>query len=399
MSFIKYNKNYKPKFKQAVIFAGGKGLRLGKLTKNTPKPLLRIEKKKVFLEYLIQNLSRFGIKKILLLCNFKSEKFFNKYHKQILFGIKITCTLDIKNTSGKMMAIKKNLHKIDKNFILMNGDTFVDINFKKYQFLVENKKIKGLSIFLEKKIVQTEKNRYLIKTKKNRNYINSGIFYLDKKIIGHLHPETKDFDRELIQYLKKSLSCKIISLKKVKFIDIGIKKDLFYFKKNLNYFFEKKAIFLDRDGVINKDLNYVGHPKNFFWRKDIFSFLKKCIIKNYYIFIITNQSGIGRSFYSENQFLKLCQWILIQLGSKGLYLDDIVYSPYYKYSKKYNKLKFLRMRKPNNGMLEYLKKKWKINFKDSILVGDNKVDELLAKRAGLRFKKVEKNTKLNSFRI
>tara|TARA_B100000886_G_scaffold331859_2_gene283880 strand:- start:10925 stop:12124 length:1200 start_codon:yes stop_codon:yes gene_type:complete len=399
MSFIKYNKNYKPKFKQAVIFAGGKGLRLGKLTKNTPKPLLRIEKKKVFLEYLIQNLSRFGIKKILLLCNFKSEKFFKKYHKQILFGIKITCTLDIKNTSGKMLAIKKNLHKIDKNFILMNGDTFVDINFKKYQFLVENKKIKGLSIFLEKKIVQTEKNRYLIKTKKNRNYINSGIFYLDKKIIGHLNPETKDFDRELIQYLKKSLSCKIISLKKIKFIDIGIKKDLFYFKKNLNYFFEKKAIFLDRDGVINKDLNYVGHPKNFFWRKDIFSFIKKCIIKNYYIFIITNQSGIGRSYYSLKEFKNLCNWMYDMLSSKGLYIDDISYSPYYKESNKYGTVNYLKTRKPNPGMILNLRKKWVIDLKRSVVIGDSDIDNQLAKKIKIRFVKVRNNTRLNSIRI
>lgn len=399
MKFIKYNKSYKPKFTQAVIFVGGKGLRLGNLTKNTPKPLLIIEKKKVFLDYLIQNLSRFGVKKILLLCNFKSEKFFQKYDKQTLFGIKITCTLDNKNSSGKMMAIKKNLHKIDKNFILMNGDTFVDIDFKKYQFLVEKKKIKGLSIFLEKKILKIEKNRYLIKTKKNRNYINSGIFYLDKNIIGSLSAKNKDFDKELIKTLKKSLSCKIISLQKVKFIDIGIKKDLFYFKKNLNYFFEKKAIFLDRDGVINKDLNYVGDSKNFFWRKDIFSFIKKCIFKNYYIFIITNQSGIGRAYYSLKDFKKLCDWMCDKLSSKGLYVDDISYSPYYKYSKKFGKNKYLKMRKPNVGMIKDLRKKWKIDHKRSVVIGDSDVDKQLAKKTKIRFIKVRNDTSLNLIRI
>ena len=55
MNFIEYNKNYRPKLNQAVIFVGGKGLRLGNLTKKTPKPLLKI-KKKIFLDILIQNL-------------------------------------------------------------------------------------------------------------------------------------------------------------------------------------------------------------------------------------------------------------------------------------------------------------------------------------------------------
>ena len=111
---------------QAVIYVGGLGTRLKKLTKKTPKPLIRVNKKP-FLNHVIKNLSRFGFREVILLCYYKSELFFKKYHNKNIYGIKIKCIKEKKQlgTAGSLLNAKILLKK---NFLLCNGDTYFDIN-------------------------------------------------------------------------------------------------------------------------------------------------------------------------------------------------------------------------------------------------------------------------------
>ena len=113
----------------AVILVGGKGTRLGVLTKNTPKPLLKINNQ-VFLDALLSKLLKYNFKKIYLICSFKKEKFFNLYHNKILHNSKIICIDEgyPKGTGGALYKIK---NFIKKDFILINGDTYFDIDISK----------------------------------------------------------------------------------------------------------------------------------------------------------------------------------------------------------------------------------------------------------------------------
>ena len=111
---------------QAVIFCGGLGSRISKITKKIPKPLIRVNGKPV-IEHIIKNLARFGINEILLLCGYKSSLFNKKYNNKKFFGAKIKCINESKplGTSGALLNSRKYLKKY---FILCNGDTFFDIN-------------------------------------------------------------------------------------------------------------------------------------------------------------------------------------------------------------------------------------------------------------------------------
>jgi len=110
----------------AVILVGGRGKRLGKLTLNTPKPLIKINNKR-FLDILLKKILILKINKIYLLCSYKKEQFFKRYHLKKINKCKIICIDEgrQKDTGGALYKIK---NKIKSNFFLYNGDTYLDLN-------------------------------------------------------------------------------------------------------------------------------------------------------------------------------------------------------------------------------------------------------------------------------
>ena len=375
--------------KQAVIVCGGLGSRLGIITKKTPKPLIKVNGKTV-IEHIIKNLSRFGISEVLLLCGYKNVLFKKKFHNKSIFGIKIKCIIEKKllGTSGALLNAKKYLKSF---FLYCNGDTFFDININDltYNFF----KKKTVALMALKKI--ENKNRYdgykidkksslILEQRNNSKHINSGIIIFSKKIIKYLITDAsleKNVFPKLI--LKKKIAGKIYT---DDFIDMGIKKDLKKMKNFLKKINFKPALFIDRDGVINKDTGYLFKKKDFIWRRNIFNFVKKFNDKNYYIFVITNQSGIGRGYYSEKDMKSLHLWMNNFFLKNGAHIDEFFYAPYYKYSKKKNYRKNKKLRKPNIGMIKSAKKKWNIDIKNSLLIGDQDVDKLTAINAGIKYK-------------
>ena len=167
---------------------------------------------------------------------------------------------------------------------------------------------------------------------------------------------------------------------------MGTIKDLKRLPKFLKRKNFKPALFLDRDGVINKDIGYLYKKKDFVWRKNIINFIKKFNNKNYYVFVITNQSGVGRGYYKKEDVINLHSWINQNLQANGANIDEFFFSPFYKDSKikKYRKDKI--MRKPNIGMIKAAQKKWSIDLKKSLLIGDNLSDKQTAINAGIRYK-------------
>ena len=154
---------------------------------------------------------------------------------------------------------------------------------------------------------------------------------------------------------------------------------------------KNKALFLDRDGVINKNLGYVFSIQNFVWLKNVKKAIKFAYSKKYLIIVITNQSGVARGLYSENNIKKLHYEINKELKKTNCKIHDFFYCPYHpKYgNNKYRRNSYLR--KPNPGMILKAVKKWNIDLKKSLMIGDQKIDMIAAKRSNLRFIKKRYN--------
>jgi len=137
-----------------------------------------------------------------------------------------------------------------------------------------------------------------------------------------------------------------------------------------------KTIFLDRDGVINIEKNYVYKIEDFEFINGIFSACKYLNELGYKIIIVTNQSGISRNLYSDNDFKKLTFWMKEQFLLNGIEILDVFYCPHLPIQK-------CGCRKPEPGMLNEAKIKYSIDMENSWLIGDKEVDISAANNANI----------------
>jgi D-glycero-D-manno-heptose 1,7-bisphosphate phosphatase len=138
----------------------------------------------------------------------------------------------------------------------------------------------------------------------------------------------------------------------------------------------KRVIFLDRDGVINVDHGYVSKKENFEFCEGVFDALRDFSDKGYSLVIVTNQSGIARGYYSEEDFQKLTEWMLNELLSNSITIDSLYYCPHHPEDK-------CDCRKPNIGMIKKACEDFDIDLEKSWMIGDKSSDIELAKNANI----------------
>tara|TARA_B100000686_G_scaffold124424_1_gene131768 strand:- start:24473 stop:25681 length:1209 start_codon:yes stop_codon:yes gene_type:complete len=377
---------------QAVIFVGGLGTRLGAITKRVPKPLIKIDGKP-FIDHLIKKLSQNGIEEVILLTGYKRNIFKKKYHNKILFNnTKVICSEEKKTlgTGGALLNARKHLKQF---FFLINGDTYFDFNIHdlKHNFLNNKKYIVNFALKEKKNKryskVLLKKNKIIeFSTKKKSTFINTGHYLVKKKILKFIKKKISSLELDVFSKLAKKgmLKGKIFNKKFNKFIDIGIPQDLNRADKFIKRSNKKGAVFLDRDGVINKNLGYVHKIKDIIWRKKIFKFLKQIKDNNFYLIVISNQSGVGRGYYSEKTLNILHDWMNKQIMKNYSCIDKFYYSPYYSNSKikKYSKAKFNR--KPQIGLFNKAKKEFNLEIKNCYMIGDKEIDMEFAKKCKIK---------------
>lgn len=144
-----------------------------------------------------------------------------------------------------------------------------------------------------------------------------------------------------------------------------------------------KAVFLDRDGTINKEVNYL-------YRKDDFEFIPSApeAIKlfhdlGYKVIVITNQAGVARGFYGENDVKILHDYIDYLLDREGTYIDAYYYCPHHPEGIVNNYSFYCNCRKPQIGMIEKVLKDYDIDLVNSIFIGDKEIDIQTGKSAGV----------------
>lgn len=144
-----------------------------------------------------------------------------------------------------------------------------------------------------------------------------------------------------------------------------------------------RALFLDRDGVINRDDGYVCKKRDFHFIEGIFELTAAAVVRGYLPVIVTNQSGIGRGYYSERQFLRLMRWVKRQFHRRRAPIAGVYFCPYHPQHGigRYKRDSILR--KPQPGMLLRAAADFRLDLERSLLVGDSVGDMEAGRAAGV----------------
>lgn len=378
---------------QCVVLAGGLGTRLGSLTADCPKPMLPVAERP-FLEHLICHAARFGFKRFLILAGYRSEVI----RAHFLNGVFRTpgCTVEIdvcveSEPLGTAGALRNAFPQLEDQFMLINGDTYFSFNWAAIARPHED----GVLGCLALRTVD-DASRYGVVTLDDLGrithmldrprsggpgVINGGAYFLSKELVASVPDKTScSLEEEIFPKLvqERQLSGRVVE---GAFIDIGIPSDFELAQTMLAK--RKGAVFFDRDGVLNHDAGYVHKLEDFEWLPGAREAVREVNEKDMYAFVVTNQAGVGRGYYTEGDVRNLHEHMQNELAAFGAHIDDFRFCPHHEESTIAAYRSSCHWRKPCSGMLLDLCANWDVDMARSVLFGDKQTDLDAAMGAGV----------------
>lgn len=384
---------------KVVILAGGQGTRMGGLTKDIPKPMVPLAGKPI-LEHQLNLLSRYNLTDITILVGYKSEIIKNYFKDGVNWGVNIDYYQDPKplGTSGSLKEIQND---ISAPFLLMYGDTILDIHLKDLiNFHHKKKSIASLVVHPndhpeDSDLIEIDKKGNVINFfskphKKNiyfRNLVNAALYVLDPEVFNFIRKGIfSDFGKDIFPKVLSS-GKGISAYNTTEYIkDIGtpqrlkeVENDFFSGKiKKSNKVYKQKAIFLDRDGVINVESDPIDTVEKFKLLPRVSEALKKINKSVYLNVIITNQPIVAKGFITEKELTTIHNYMEHIIGYDGAYFNRIYYCPHHPKKGFKDEVKKYKIscncRKPGTKLLKTAEKEMNIDLKHSFFIGDRTVD-------------------------
>jgi len=404
---------------QVAILIGGKGTRVKSISKKIPKPFLKINKRAI-IDHQIKKLNNFN--KIYILSNEGLAKFHNTLKKR--YKKKKIIIFEEKKPLGNGGCLKELENYISEDILILSGDLIFNIDFKKF-FLFHKRNKSDISFLVhpndhpfDSDLLEINKENKLIKfhkkphSKKNiGNLCLSGIMIINKKILKFIKPNKfQDFSKNILPKLIKK-KIKIYAYNTREYVkDVGTPKRIklvekhIKTKKYINGIISKKlpAIFLDRDGVINKEYPQKHYQNPMEINKGAVSAVKTINENGHLVVIVTNQSAIAKGVLTINELENDHKKLEYYFGKFGAYFDRIYYCPHYPINGFKGEIKKLKKkcswRKPNNGMLIQAIKDLNIDVKNSYMIGDRLTDYNAAKKTKVKFMIVGNKFKINGIK-
>ena len=392
---------------QIVALMGGLGTRLG--LKDCPKAMADINGIPFF-DYQMKLLKRWGFHKFLFLVGHQAGCIEEHYGDGSAWQADIRYSYDGPEQLGTGGALKNAEDKLEEEFLLIYGDSFMDIDYRETVYRYQMEKAAGkLGVMT---ILQNE-NRYdksnvvykngelLLYDKVNASdemrYIDYGVSMLSKDILaGKKEGEKFDIAAILTELSKAGRMAAQVVTKR--FYEIGNPESLQEFRNYAkNRFDEKhKALFFDRDGVINDlyyndDIEQIDSPfrlKDFKYKQGVVNTLLAIQKMGYYSFVVTNQPAAAKGKVSLFKLYDLNTWMVQDLRSKGVMIEEINICPHHPEGSRESEAQFLikkcNCRKPEPGLITDLLQVYNIDVSCSYMVGDSYTDMIAGKKAGLR---------------
>lgn len=413
---------------KTVIMAGGKGTRISSIASDIPKPMIPIGGVPV-LEHEINCLREQGFNDLIItvshLGNIIMDYFGDGSNISPItgksFGVKIEYYVE-ETPLGNAGALFRLKDKLTEDFLLLNADAIFNVDFNRF---VKFHKEKGGLVTLfthpnshpyDSALIIADSNgkvtNWLSKEDERPNFyknrVNAGLHVISPKILSvNIDTPKIDLDRQLLKPLVET--GQIFAYDSPEYVkDMGT-PDRYYlvednFKNGIvegkNLKNKQKAIFLDRDGTINKYVGFVRKPEEFELLPNVAKTIKKINDLGYLTIVITNQPVIARGDVSYSELDEIHNKMETQLGMEGAYIDGIYYCPHHPHKGYEGEIPELKIececRKPKPGMILKAAKDFNIDLSNSWMIGDSENDILAGKNAGCKTALISSNNQ-NSF--
>lgn len=398
---------------KTIIMAGGKGTRISDLFPNIPKPLIKVDNIPV-LEREIISLVAQGFTDIIITVSYMADKIIEYFGNGKNWGCEITYFIEEEplGNAGALFKLRRELGS--DPFLLLNADAMFDVDFNK---MVEfHKKHKGLvtlfthpnshpydsGLIIANQCGRVEKwlTKEDVRPQYYKNRVNAGLHIIDPIVLDQTGINTDkigrldnsigkifkvDLDRQILKPLAGS--GKMYCYDSPEYVkDMGtperfsaVEKD---FKAGIvtgkNLMNKQKAIFLDRDGTINKYVGFLRNINDFQLIDTVADAIKSINSSGYLTIVVTNQPVIARGEVTYEQLDEIHKKMETELGLKGAYIDAIYYCPHHPdkgYEGEVIELKKeCDCRKPKPGMLIYAAADFNIDLEKSYMIGDSEND-------------------------
>lgn len=404
---------------KVVIMAGGRGTRISELFPDIPKPLIPIDGIPV-LEREVCSLASQGFRDIILTVSYLHEKIEEHFGDGSKWGVKIEYLVENTPLGNAGALFKLNLKE---DFLLLNADAMFDVDFNR--FVAFHKEHGGLvTLFthpnshpFDSGLLVADKNgaveQWLAKEDSRpeyyRNRVNAGLHVINPKVlelsgidadrVGAVGENGKpikvDLDRQLLKPLAGT--GKMFCYDSPEYVkDMGTPERYYAvcedYKagrvsgKNLQN--KQKAVFLDRDGTINKYVGFLRDIDEFELLDGASDAIKRINASGYLAIVVTNQPVIARGEVSFEELERIHNKMETLLGKEGAYLDAIYFCPHHphkEYEGERPELKFdCNCRKPKPGMLLKAAQDFNIDLAQSWMIGDGENDIRAGQNAGCR---------------
>lgn len=391
---------------KVVIMAGGKGTRISSVASDIPKPMIKIDGKPV-LEREIECLRSQGFTDIIITVSHLGNIIMDYFKDGSDFGVSIEYFFE-KEPLGNAGALYQIKDKLTEDFLLLNADAIFDVDFNRF---VDYHRQKGGLVTLfthpnshpyDSGLIIADESGSVLKwlakederPKYYRNRVNAGLHVISPKVLEkNIDTPKIDLDRQLLKPLAGTGQMFVYdSPEYVK--DMGTPER---YKsvcddyqagrvqgKNLKN--KQKAIFLDRDGVINKYVGFLTDIDQFELNDGVSDAIKKINDNGYLAIVVTNQPVIARGEVTFEELEQIHHKMETLLGLDGAYVDAIYYCPHHPHKGYEGEVPELKIecncRKPKPGMLFQAAKDYNIDLSKSIMIGDGDNDMLAGNSAG-----------------